>query len=206
MANFDSSKTGGQSKNFNDLAEEFIPFWTNLFESLKLPSIEFKTKLCYGSKEFKLDEDGDKPLAIRFFKSELSSNKDIYIELCNWDHNFFDPMNRSLYKLTNNPEWEMDPEKYVKSKNTSHPSYAVKITDLELVNTTSITKAKAEIIKTPTKPSEKETPEIEEEYSDLFEDQEDDHFSKMTMRDLYCMLQNKPYSNKKWLNKLINKK
>jgi len=206
MANFDSASADNKKRSFNDLAEEFFPFWKDLFESLKLPSIEFKTKLCYGSKEFELDKDGDKPPAIRFFKSELNSNKDIYIELCNWDHNFFDPMHRRLYKLKNNPEWEMDPDRYKKSDNMSHPSWAIRIDELELINETSVTKSKAEIIKKEAKISEKKSPELEEEYSDLFEDLEDDHFSKMTIRDFYCIVQNKPYSGKKWLNKLISKK
>ena len=40
---------------------------------------------------------------------------------------------------------------------------------------------------------------------DLFSsfDKEDDHYSKMTIRDLYCVMQNTPMSNKKWLNTLI---
>ena len=39
----------------------------------------------------------------------------------------------------------------------------------------------------------------------MHEDDEDDHYTKMTIRDLYCMLQNIPMSNKKWLNQLIQK-
>jgi len=77
-------------------------------------------------------------------------------------------------------------------------TYAVKLADLELVNSTPVTAAYAEIV---------EAPGIfdmgEEEFTGMFSEKEDTHMSAMTLRDHYCIENNVPLSNKKWLNDLI---
>ena len=35
-------------------------------------------------------------------------------------------------------------------------------------------------------------------------EKDDIHYSQMTIRDIYCIIQNTPMSNKEWLNNLIN--
>lgn len=204
MTNFNSQDAGAKKKSFNDLTTEFYPFWKPLFEKKGEPNPAFKVKLCYNSAEFMIE--GEKQPAIRFFESELNSGHDMYIELCNWDYNFYEPMFRKIYKLKADANWASD-DKYVQSNNSKHTTYAIKLADLELVNETSITKA------TPQFEVEEEAPSIaetshtmeEEDYSDLYADKEDAHSTTMTIRDEYCIRQNVPLSNKQWLNALIEK-
>jgi hypothetical protein len=195
--NFDSnSASKAPQKSFNDLAIEFFPYWKPYFENIGLPNPVFKTKLCYNSKEF---PEGKIP-GVRFFESELNSKDPIYIECVDWDQNFYDPMNRVLYKLEANPHWKGDPDKYVRSSNTKHTTFAVRIGDLEVVNKTSITETSPQITTTSATP----VVELEEdEYADMYIGSDDNHLSSMTMRDQYCITHNVPMSNKPWLNELI---
>ena len=93
MGKFDANSN---KKNFSDLAVEFYPFWKPVFEHLGVDNPVFKSKLCYNSNEF---EEGKKVQAVRFFKGELDGNEDIYLECCDWNHNFYNPMERILYRL-----------------------------------------------------------------------------------------------------------
>ena len=201
--NFDANANTPQEKKkgFNDLAIEFYPYWKPLFEHINVPNPVFKSKLAYNSSEFQ-DENGNKKPAIRFFESELNSLEPVFIECVDWDTNFYDPMNRTLYKLNPNPHWKGEPDKYVKSNAAKHVTYAIKLNDLEKINTTSITE------KTPkfTKETEEVVTELtEDDYSDLYKELDDNHMSSMTMRDKYCITHGVPRSNKKWLNELIKK-
>lgn len=72
------------------------------------------------------------------------------------------------------------------------------MTDLELVNSTPVTAAYAEVV---TLPEESE----EDLFVGMFSEKEDSHYSAMTMRDYYCIKHNVPMSNKEWLNDLIEK-
>ena len=87
----------------------------------------------------------------------------------------------------------------------STPTYAIKVSDLELVNETDIKAAYPELKKGVASSKEDEVPwyEDEEKQTEMFIEQEDDHYTKMTIRDLYCMMNEVPMSNKKWLNTLI---
>jgi len=200
---FNSENAGAKKKSFNDLTIEFYPFWKPLFEKIGESNPAFKSKLCYNSAEFIVE--GEKQPAIRFFQSELNSGHDMYIELCNWDYNFYEPMFRKLYKLKADPTWETQSDKYVQSNNARHVTYAVKLADLELVNETSITKATPQFEEEKEASSKAESTHSmeEEDYSDLYREKEDAHPTTMTMRDKYCMIQNVPLTNKPWLNDLI---
>tara|TARA_Y100000385_G_scaffold288185_2_gene354144 strand:+ start:165 stop:791 length:627 start_codon:yes stop_codon:yes gene_type:complete len=185
-----------QKKNFNDLATDFYPYWKPYFESIGNMNPVFKSKLCYNSKEF---PEGKVP-GVRFFESELNILEPIYVECVDWDTNFYDPMNRTLYVLQPNVHWKGEPDKYVRSNNVKLDTYAVRLTDLELVNKTSITEKTPRIATIPATP----VVEMEEdEYSEMYMDMEDNHLSSMTMRDQYCITHNVPMSNKSWLNELI---
>ena len=202
MENFNSNTVGEKKKSFSELADEFRPYWTTFFTYVEEKIPIFKTKLCYNAKELPLTEDGEKQQAIRFFESELNEKKDVYIELVDWNNNFYNPMYRKLYKMKYDPEWLMKPEEFIRSSNKTHPTYTVSINNLELVNETSITSSAPVIDTRKPEPVEEEVILEEESY----DSSEDDHYSKMTIRDLYCIIQNKPKSNKDWLNNLIKSK
>lgn len=194
--NFDSTNANKAPKSFNELATEFFPYWKPYFENITLSNPVFKTKLCYNSKEF---PEGKIP-GVRFFESELNCKEPIYIECVDWDQNFYDPMNRVLYKIGPNPHWRGDPDKYVKSGNPKHNTYAVRLEDLEVANKTSITE------KSPKLAIASITPVVdleEDEYVKMYEGSDDNHLSSMTLRDQYCITHNVPMSNKSWLNELI---
>ena len=47
-----------------------------------------------------------------------------------------------------------------------------------------------------------DTADFEEELP--FTEKEDNHYASMTIRDIYCIVNKVPLSNKKWLNALID--
>lgn len=203
MSEFDSKAAEKPKKTYNDLTVEFFPFWKELFESIGVPNPDFRTKLCYMSGEFLsvAPADGKIPV-VRFFKSELSAGKDLYIECCDWDYNFYEPMYRKLYKLKHDPNWDTNGDKFAQSTTNNTTAYAVKMSDLELVNETSITETKPKL-RPPAAPEP--TPVEEDTMREVYDDGLDDHVSKMTIRDEYCIRNGVPFSQKEWLNKLIIK-
>ena len=194
-----SFKATESKKHIREISAEYLPFWLPLFKTMGISSPKFGAKLCYMGKEF-----GEERLeCVRFWPNELSSGKDFYVELFDWDQENYDRKNRVLYRLVSNPNWKLNPAKYVEvSTSLESPTYAIKISDLELVNSTPTTAAYAEVVSVP----EMFTAEIavnEEEFNGMFSEKEDCHLSGMTMRDKYCMHNNVPLSNKGWLNDLI---
>lgn len=198
---FDSNSASAseQNKGFNDLAVDFYPYWKPFFESIGEMNPMFKSKLAYNSKEF---NEGKVP-GVRFFESELNSKESVYIECVDWDRNYYDPMNRTLYRLPIDPHWKGDPDKYVRSGNPKHTTYAVRLSDLEIVNKTSITETSPRITSIPSTPVVEMNEE--EEFTEMYLGADDNHLSSMTMRDQYCITHNVPLSNKPWLNDLITK-
>ncbi len=196
-------------KHISELTAEYKPFWQPLFDNMGLSNPTFGAKLGYLGKEFM--EDGKRVPAVRFFPNELTSGNDYYLELYNWDQTYYHPESRVLYRLRHDPKWSMN-DKYVEvpSDKLPVPTYAVKISDLEVVNMTPVTAKYPDMAK----PGATEEPALfgagslfdhHDEEEDVYTEKEDDHYTKMTVRDLYCMMQNVPLSNKKWLNDLINK-
>lgn len=133
----------------------------------------------------------------------------------NWEQGYYHEGFRVLYHLPYNPHWRTSGD-YKEVTTTSSgaklttPTYVVKLTSLIMVNKTPV---KALVPDMTIK--EEATPDLfstkiedlldEEKYTEAYSELEDDHYTKMTIRDLYCMLQNVPLSNKKWLNQLIQK-
>jgi hypothetical protein len=160
--------------------------WESNIESDKFP---FSVKLCY-----KDNSSFNKYPTVRFFEKELDNQDGFYVECIDWNGNPSDDgnpstsMDRKLYKLNCDPHWRNNPTRY-KPYELSKPgtfSYAVKVQDL------------VELSVQPITPSQ----EVEETEDIIFE-KEDAPMSAKTMRDEYCMLNNVPMSNKKWLNDLI---
>jgi hypothetical protein len=84
--------------------------------------------------------------------------------------------------------------------NIEASTYAVRLSDLELVNSTPVTAAFAEL---KNNSGALMIGDDEPSYDDMFSEKEDCHQSAMTMRDHYCITHNVPFSNKQWLNELI---
>lgn len=187
-----------KEKHIKEITAEYAPFWQNLFTNMGISNPKFGAKLCYMGKEF-----GETRLeCVRFWENELSCGQDFYVELFDWDKEHYDRANRKLYRLVNNPNWKLNPKKYVDVETSydgkTSTTYAIKLTDLELVNSTPVTARYAEIVSIPS------FPELEEELpGGMYSEKEDSHYSAMTMRDYYCIKHNVPLSNKTWLNDLI---
>jgi len=193
-SNFKASTEPEKKKHITQITTEYLPFWQNLFNHMGISSPKFGSKLCYMGKEF-----GDERVeCVRFWASELSCNQDYYIEMFDWDQEHYDRKNRKLYRLVNNPNWKLNTKKYVEVETSieGRNTYAVRLSDLELVNSTTVTSAYADVI---TIEEESE----EDLFPGMYSEKEDSHFSAMTMRDYYCVKQNVPLSNKEWLNDLI---
>lgn len=202
-------------RHISQLTSEYKIFWQPLFDNMGLANPVFGAKLGYLGKEFGGIE---KIPCVRFFPNELSSGHDYYTELFNWDQEFYHEDARVLYKLKHNPNWKEEKDKYVEVVSDKLPTstFAVRLTDLEIVNKSDLKAAYPVMEKKHTSSmfrSDKDTPLFkqlsdpfdEEPFDEIFSEKEDNHYSSMTMRDLYCMLQNVPMSNKKWLNQLIVK-
>lgn len=206
-----STTTDKPKRHHSAVTAEYRPYWQPVFESIGVANPLFTAKLCYMGKEF--PADGVRVPVIRLFPSELNAGQDFYTELFDWDQNHYEPMYRQLYRLKFNPNWKNEPNVYVEANSDKIGStYIIRLSDFELVNSTSVTSYGPEITngkKTMVTSAGTFTTNTDEDLfdEDLFSslDIEDDHYSKMTIRDLYCVMQNVPMSNKKWLNSLITK-
>jgi hypothetical protein len=164
----------------------------------------FYAKLGYIGSEF----GTPKVECVRFWPSELDSGQDCYIELYDWNQNYYNKTIRTLYRLKGDTNWEKS-GKFVRvdSASLSTPTYTLKISDLEGVNTTPCTNRTVEIYKVASGAPEVMTGLVEMEgtpafISDPYGDT-DAHMSNMTLKDHYCITHNVPMSDKPWLNQLI---
>jgi len=203
MTEFNSNNAKSSKKSFSDLTEEYYPFWESVFKALKIDDPMFRVKLCYNSKEW---SNMEKFLSTRFFENELDKGIDVFIEVCDWNANYFEPMFRKLYRVKYDKHWR-DSGKF-KLVKKEIKSWAIKMSDLELINTTPLTAEKPEninkIIGDNIEESTEEKNEMPSEKISLEElMQGDDHQTAMTIRDLYCIIQNVPMSHKPWLNELV---
>lgn len=202
------SASSKPKKQTNEITSEYKPFWVPVFDDLGLKGPNFVAKLCYMGKEFSNDPN-TREECVRFFPSELNKGQDVYVELFDWDQNHYDPNQRVLYKLVHDPDWKNKTDVYVelKSDKLSTSTYAVKVSMLKVINKSDASKETAQVTKKTSTdiPFITEDPFHEELYDEIYSEKEDVHTSAMTMRDLYCIIQNVPMSNKKWLNKLIEK-
>jgi len=215
-----------KKKHINVITAEFKPYWEQLFADNGIDNPAFFAKLCYQGSEFE-STDGRKSECVRFFPNELSKNQDLFIELFDWYDKPYEEGHRNLYRLKNKPDWKTAKnfcsEVTLKSDGTSLPfvTYAVRVSDLELVSRNKIKTAYPELTKISTK---EETPQqklnlgefktvdmsafddsIHLDAEELpFTEKEDNHYAQMTIRDIYCIVNKVPLSNKKWLNALID--
>lgn len=200
--------TTTKKKHINELTEEFRPFWEPLFKEMGIENPLFFAKLCYNSNEF-----GVLPTEVlRFYAEQISKNQDVYVELFDWFDKPYHEGERVLYRFKNTPDWRDNLADYVevtRKKDGSmlpYPSYAFKLSSFERVNTTNV-KFSAPATAITSKEPELSLPKYGEIDNEIFDDnfleKDDNHYAQMTIRDIYCIVQNTPMSNKKWLNNLI---
>lgn len=205
-----------KKKHINTITAEFKSYWEQLFADNAIENPLFYAKLCYQGSEFE-SIDGKKSECVRFYPSELSKNQDIFVELFDWYDNPYEEGYRNLYRIKNKPDWKSIPnfstEVTLKSDGTLLPSptYAVRISELELISRNKIETAYPEMTKIsmPESPQQMlnlDFPKIDFDSVDEepFTEKEDNHYAQMTIRDIYCIVNKVPLSNKKWLNTLID--
>jgi hypothetical protein len=120
-------------------------------------------------------------LVISFFQSEMDFQQDIFTEFCSRDYVPEDP-ERNLYKWKWNPHYKEEYEGTDPS--TGYIRYLVPVREL--------IKVKA--------PQDTQRAQLE---MDLPEVSADALLAQMTIKDLYAIFQNKPVSDRPWLNNLI---
>lgn len=172
----------------------------NNFKNLGLMTPTFTIKFAYVPKH---RED----MVISMFPSEMETGDDTYIELTDGNnHPIHD--NAVLYKLRNNPfykqgEYEIIPPDPSRNKNSE--TYLVPVSELEIVAGTpttgalpfSVTKKPSVTIGQLLNTASMDMP------SSFEKENEDAHYSEMTVRDLAAIFLKAPVSNKKWLNNII---
>lgn len=109
------------------------------------------------------------------------------IEYVNFQYDVIEE-DRCLYLLKYNPNFESDYEDRGNGSFTIKAEQLTKVVSYNDVRKASFEKTEAEVA------------------TFLEHGEEDDvNFNKLTVRDLYAIIQNKPVSNKPWLNKVILK-
>jgi len=123
---------------------------------------------------------------ISCYGTELSKG-DMLIEYVNFQYDVIEE-DRCLYLLKYNPNFESDYEDRGNGSFTIKAEQLTKVVSYNDVRKASFEKTEAEVA------------------TFLEHGEEDDvNFNKLTVRDLYAIIQNKPVSNKPWLNKVILK-
>lgn len=201
-----------KKKHINVITAEFKPYWEQLFADSGIENPLFHAKLCYQGSEFE-GVDGKKSECIRFYASEISKNQDVFVELFDWFDKPYEEGYRNLYKMKNRPDWRSIPNFSVEVTHRNDgtllpaPTYSVRLTELELISRNKIETAYPEMTKTST-PQQSldlnlDTVDLDSLEEEPFTEKEDNHYAQMTIRDIYCIVNKVPLSNKKWLNNLI---
>lgn len=188
-------------KHIKEVTADYLPFWEPLFENMGLSKPMFYAKLGYNGAEF----GTPKVECVRFWPSELDSGQDCYVELFDWNQNYYGKTERVLYRLKADANWEKSGKfAKVESSSLSTPTYAIRISDLEVVNTTPSKNATAEVYSVGTMSEKSYTiTSAEIPFEDAYHAETDAHMGNMTLKDHYCITHNVPMSDKPWLNQLI---
>lgn len=202
-----------KKKHINVITAEFKPYWEQLFADSEIENPIFHAKLCYQGSEFE-GIDGKKSECVRFYPSELSKNQDIFVELFDWFDKPYEEGYRNLYKMKNRLDWKSIPnfsvEVTMKNDGTPlpTPTYSVRLTELELISRNKIEVAYPAMTSTSTVQQSLDlnlnTIDFGSLEEESFTEKEDNHYAQMTIRDIYCIVNKVPLSNKKWLNTLID--
>lgn len=187
-------------KHIKEITAEYLPFWEPLFENMGVSKPMFYAKLGYNGAEF----GTPKVECVRFWPSELDSGQDCYVELFDWNQNYHGKTDRILYRLAADTNWQKSGKfAKVESSSLSTPTYAIRISDLEVVNNTPSKNATADFytVRVASTASTLSVPEMI--FDDPYVTETDAHMNNMTLKDHYCITHNVPMSDKPWLNQLI---
>lgn len=183
--------TKPKKKTIDEMTKAFRPFWENILD--KNPDSYFVSKLAYTPK-------GSSIPSIRLFASELGKG-DIYFEFHNWESTYYHNDKRVLYKLENDVNWKTKIGSiYIEAPDTEN-SFIINLNHLKVVEEYKIGTIKPLPESSSGGSSLPSMFDFEKE--EPVSEFEDSHQTTMTIRDWYAIIQNKPVSNKKWLNKLI---
>lgn len=154
---------------------ELVPIYRKVWETELYNNAKFLVKLCYISKELNVE-------TVRLYDNELKVIDGAYIELVDWNSDFYNKAKRVLYKYHYVSDWK---ERYVA---TSKNSYLVPVSELTKVT---------EIFTNPT------PCELQEKELIIEKELEDPPMSAMTLRDYVAVHLQLPVSSKSWINDLI---
>lgn len=171
-------KTDGMSRR--EKAVELLKHHEDVLKANDIENPVFIPKCAYKphDKDF---------LHIGFFPNELQKGQDIYTEFVSMDLIPEDP-ERTLYKLIHNPHFEEEYE-LATSKSSSYERYLIPVSEL----------IKIEFPKISTEDTQSGFPDFDMDVEG------DEPLARMTIKDLAAILLKKPVSDKKWLNKIIEK-
>lgn len=170
------------------------------FKNLGLIDPKFVIKFAYVPKH---RED----MVVSMFPNEMKDGRDIYMELTDGDNRPFHE-NPVLYRLRHNPfykdgEYEIIPADPSRNKNAE--TYLIPISELEIVAGSPTPGAvPLSVTKKPViEPSPQVLSTANLDFKKPVKEQEDAHYSELTIRDLAAILLKQPVSNKPWLNTII---
>ena len=167
-----------------DKVAELIIHHADLFKAIDVENPLYIPKCAY------IPHDKD-ALHMGFFPNELQKGEDIYTEFVSMALEPED-LERTLYVWKFNPYYEEEYE-LTTSKSSSYERYLIPVSEL----------IKVEIIKNDI------TDELDSDFPDfdnnMMDPDNDEPLARMTIKDLAAILLKKPVSDKKWLNKIIEK-
>ena len=129
-------------------------------------------------------------LHLGFFDSELKKGLDIYTEFVSIDLEPEDE-ERNLYKLRGNPHYEEEYESAQPIKVGGGVRYFVPVSELIKIDF-------------PERQSWQEEA-VFPNFDNMMDPENDEPLARMTIKDLAAIMLKKPVSDKKWLNKIIEK-
>lgn len=167
-----------------DKVAELIVHHADLFKAIDVENPLYIPKCAY------IPHDKD-TLHMGFFPNELQKSEDIYTEFVSMSIEPEDP-ERILYVWKYNPYYEEEYE-LTTSKSSSYERYLIPVSEL----------IKVEPIKhDTTADSNSDFPDFD---NNMMDPDNDEPLARMTIKDLAAILLKKPVSDKKWLNKIIEK-
>lgn len=171
-------------KSRKEKVSELILHHADLFKANYIDNPLYIPKCAY----IPYDKDS---LHMGFFPNELQKGEDIYTEFVSM-HLEPEDSERTLYKWKYNPYYE-DEYELTSSKSSSHERYLIPVSEL----------IKIEL---PEGQNNTEHESLFPDFNnDMMDPENDEPLSRMTIKDLAAILLKKPVSDKKWLNKIIEK-
>lgn len=166
------------TKEYRDqIVKEMLAFHQSKFDLLKVTAAHFYPKVVFNWKGTD---------CIAMFERELCSPA-FYTELVNEVYHSLDTTKRTMYVWRGSEEKKAE---YYCNQTPNFTQWFVPKDELEEINVTSAAIASAPVAQS-----------LDEIVLDGTKD--DVNFHQATLRDMYAIIQNKPVSNRAWVNKMI---